>query len=131
MKVGEDLEKEKVKLDEVLKFLFSTSNKVLVKLLNGIFEENFNVDEVELTVSNNEFVEDDLGILRGDMFFDILNKNSDKVSYHIEFQTKNDNTMVIRMFEYGFRKGGPGSNHPGAMKTAWILLHHSGNSSCL
>ena len=104
MKVGEDLEKEKVKLDEVLKFLFSTSNKVLVKLLNGIFEENFNVDEVELTVSNNEFVEDDLGILRGDMFFDILNKNSDKVSYHIEFQTKNDNTMVIRMFEYGFKK---------------------------
>lgn len=33
-----------------------------------------------LKVSNNEFVEDDLGILRGDMFFDILNKNSDKVS---------------------------------------------------
>ena len=60
------MEKEKVKLDEVLKFLFSTSNKVLVKLLNGIFNENFSVDEVELTVSNNEFVEDDLGILRGD-----------------------------------------------------------------
>ena len=58
------MEKEKVKLDEVLKFLFSTSNKVLVKLLNGIFNENFSVDEVELTVSNNEFVEDDLGIAR-------------------------------------------------------------------
>ena len=85
------LEKEKVKLDEVLKFLFSTSNKVLVKLLNGIFNENFSVDEVELTVSNNEFVEDDLGILRGDMFFDILNKDYNKASYHIEFQTKNDN----------------------------------------
>ena len=39
------------------------------------------------------------------MFFDIFNKNSDKVSYHIEFKTKNDNTMVIRMFEYVFRKG--------------------------
>ncbi|WP_294195878.1 hypothetical protein [uncultured Clostridium sp.] len=99
------MEKEKVKLDEVLKFLFSTSNKVLVKLLNGIFDEKFDVDEVELTVSNNEFVEDDLGILRGDMFFDILNKNHNKASYHIEFQTKNDNTMVIRMFEYGFKKG--------------------------
>jgi hypothetical protein len=35
------LEKEKVKLDEVLKFLFSTSNKVLIKLLNGIFDEKF------------------------------------------------------------------------------------------
>ena len=88
-----------------MKFLFSTSNKVLVKLLNGIFNENFNVDEVELTVSNNEFVEDDLGILRGDMFFDILNKNDNKASYHIEFQTKNDNTMIVRMFEYGFKKG--------------------------
>ena len=99
------LEKEKVKLDEVLKFLFSTSNKVLVKLLNGIFNEDFNVDEVELTVSNNEFIEDDLGILRGDMFFDILNKDYNKASYHIEFQTKNDNTMIVRMFEYGFRKG--------------------------
>ncbi|WP_298126327.1 hypothetical protein [uncultured Clostridium sp.] len=94
-----------MKLDEVLKVLFSTSNKVLVKLLNGIFDEKFDVDEVELTVSNNEFVEDDLGILRGDMFFDILNKNHNKASYHIEFQTKNDNTMVIRMFEYGFKKG--------------------------
>ena len=88
-----------------MKFLFSTSNKVLVKLLNGIFNENFNVDEVELTVSNNEFVEDDLGILRGDMFFDILNKDYNKASYHIEFQTKNDNTMIVRMFEYGFKKG--------------------------
>ena len=78
---------------------------MLVKLLNGIFDEKFDVDEVELTVSNNEFVEDDLGILRGDMFFDILNKNHNKASYHIEFQTKNDNTMVIRMFEYGFKKG--------------------------
>ena len=97
--------KREVKLDEVLKFLFSTSNKVLVKLLNGIFNENFSVDEVELTVSNNEFVEDDLGILRGDMFFDILNKDYNKASYHIEFQTKNDNTMIVRMFEYGFKKG--------------------------
>ncbi|MBW6411564.1 hypothetical protein [Clostridium weizhouense] len=46
---------EKVKLDEVLKFLFSTSKKVLVNLLNGIFKENFDTDEVELSVSNNEF----------------------------------------------------------------------------
>ncbi|MGL5085154.1 MAG: hypothetical protein ACRC68_05470, partial [Clostridium sp.] len=44
-------------------------------------------------------------MLRGDMFFDILNKDRNKVSYHIEFQTKNDNTMVVRMFEYGFKKG--------------------------
>ena len=97
--------KEKVKLDEVLKFLFSTSNKVIIKLLNSVFNENFSEDEVDLTISNNEFVEDTLEIIRGDMFLDILNKHhSKKHSYHIEFQTKNDSSMVIRMFEYGFRK---------------------------
>jgi hypothetical protein len=59
---------EKVKLDEVLKFLFSTSKKVLVNLLNGIFGESFNSDEVNLSVSNNEFVMDTFETLRGDVF---------------------------------------------------------------
>lgn len=102
--------KEKVKLDEILKFLFSTSNKVLINLLNAIFDEDFKENEVELTVSNNEFIEDTLGVIRGDMFFDILKKDHNKVSYHLEFQTKNDNTMVVRMFEYGFKKGKENSN---------------------
>ena len=97
--------KEKVKLDEVLKYLFSTSNKVLIKLLNGVFDENFNEDEVSLTVANNEFIEDTLEVIRGDMFFEISSNDNKKACYHLEFQTKNDNTMVVRMFEYGFKKG--------------------------
>lgn len=96
--------KEKVKLDEILKYLFSTSHGVLVKLLNGIFYENYEPNEVELSVSNNEFVEDSLGLLRGDVFFNIGKQPRDKVTYHIEFQTKNDSTMVVRMFEYGIQK---------------------------
>ena len=39
------LKQEKVKVDETLKFLFNSSEKVLVKLLNSIFDENFNEDE--------------------------------------------------------------------------------------
>lgn len=112
--------KEKVKLDEVLKFLFSTSHKVLINLLNGIFNETFNEDEVDLTVSNNEFIEDTLGVIRGDMFFDILKKDTDKVSYHLEFQTKNDNTMVIRMFEYGFKKGKENSKADDNIRTLYF-----------
>lgn len=38
------LKKEKVRLDEVIKFLFSASIKGLVKLLNGMFDEKFGVD---------------------------------------------------------------------------------------
>ena len=112
--------KEKVKLDEILKYLFSTSNKVLVKLLNAIFEEDFKENEVNLTVSNNEFIEDTLGVIRGDMFFDILKRDNNKISYHLEFQTKNDNTMVIRMFEYGFKKAKENSNIDNSMRTLYF-----------
>ena len=109
------MKQEKVKLDEILKFLFNSSEKVLVKLLNSIFDENFKEDEVSVTITNSEFVEDTLEILRGDMFFKIFDKaNKDfekhKMNYHLEFQTKNDNTMIIRMFEYGFRKGKENAN---------------------
>lgn len=111
---------EKVKLDEVLKFLFSTSKKVLVNLLNGIFEENYRSDEVNLSVSNNEFVMDTFDTLRGDVFFDILNSESEKISYHLEFQTRNDSTMVIRMFEYGFRKAKEQSRNNDDFKTIFF-----------
>ena len=36
--------------------LFSTSQKVLVGLINGIFGEEFCAEDVKLTVGNNEFV---------------------------------------------------------------------------
>ena len=111
---------EKVKLDEILKFLFSTSKKVLVNLLNGIFQENFNADEVNLSVSNNEFIMDTFDTLRGDVFFDILNNQSRKISYHLEFQTRNDSTMVIRMFEYGFKKGKEQSSNRDDFKTIYF-----------
>ncbi|WP_315078321.1 hypothetical protein [uncultured Clostridium sp.] len=112
---------DKVKLDEVLKFLFSTSKKVLVNLLNGIFEENFSTDDVDLSISNNEFIMDTFDTLRGDIFFDILNnQSSNKVSYHLEFQTKNDSTMVIRMFEYGFKKGKEQAGNRDDFKTIYF-----------
>lgn len=39
------------------------------------------------------------------MFFELSNNDSKKqVNYHLEFQVKNDTSMVIRMFEYGFNK---------------------------
>jgi len=111
---------EKVKLDEVLKFLFSTSKGVLVKLLNGIFDEDYEASEVDLTVSNNEFITDTFETLRGDLFFDILKNESHKVSYHLEFQTRNDNTMIIRMLEYGLRKGKEQSSNNDDLKTIYF-----------
>ena len=76
--------KEAVKLDEVLKSLFSTSKKVLINLLNGIFDENFHEDEVGITIANNEFIKDSYEVIRGDMFFEIKDSDDKKMYYHID-----------------------------------------------
>lgn len=49
------VDSERIRLDEIIKALFSTSNGVLLKLLNGIFDENFKEDEVEISMENKEF----------------------------------------------------------------------------
>ena len=72
-------------------------------MMNSLFHENYDIDSTEITFENNEFVTDDYDIIRGDLFLKISNDNK-PYHYHIELQTKNDKTMVIRMFEYGFKK---------------------------
>lgn len=96
-------DENRVKLDEVLKSLFNVSKKVLIEMMNSLFHENYDIDSTEITFENNEFVTDDYDIIRGDLFLKISNDNK-PYHYHIELQTKNDKTMVIRMFEYGFKK---------------------------
>ena len=96
-------DENRVKLDEVLKSLFNVSKKVLIEMMNSLFHENYDIDSTEITFENNEFVTDDYDIIRGDLFLKISNDNK-PYHYHIELQTKNDKMMVIRMFEYGFKK---------------------------
>jgi hypothetical protein len=74
-------------------------------MLNSLFEENFDLENTKISISNNEFVTEELSILRGDLFLTVSGtKKPEPYHYHIEFQTLNDATMVIRMFEYGFKK---------------------------
>ncbi|WHH57506.1 hypothetical protein [Petroclostridium sp. X23] len=100
--MGQDND-QRVKLDEILKSLFAVSKKVLIEMMNSLFYENFDVDMVEVTFENNEFISDEYDIIRGDLFLKI-SQNDKPYHYHIELQTLNDATMVIRLFEYGFKK---------------------------
>lgn len=108
--------KNRVKLDEILKSLFGVSKKVLIKMMNSLFNENFDINMTDVTFENNEFVSDEYDIIRGDLFLKIVN-NEKPNHYHIELQTKNDATMVIRMFEYGFQKGKEIAKHRSSEET--------------
>jgi len=94
---------ERIKLDEVLKSLFNVSNKVLITMLNSLFQENYTTETTEISFTSNEFVDDEFNILRGDLFLKLSNQEKSN-HYHIELQTLNHDRMVIRMLEYGISK---------------------------
>ena len=75
----------RIKLDEILKSLFTVSNKVLINMLNSLFKENYAAEAIEVSFGSNEFVDQ-------------------SNHYHVEIQTLNDDSMVIRMLEYGISK---------------------------
>ena len=94
---------ERVKLDEILKSLFTVSSRVLINMLNSLFKENYAAEATEVSFASNEFVDDAYNILRGDLFLKL--SDADKSNhYHVEIQTLNDDSMVIRMLEYGISK---------------------------
>ena len=117
---------ERIRLDEIIKALFTTSNGVLLRLLNGIFDENFMEDEVEISMENKEFPKENyeekeipsIDLIRADFLTKFTEKaNNKKHYYHIEFQIKNDNNMVIRTFEYGFNYAKEVARTEGTEKT--------------
>ena len=94
---------ERVKLDEILKSLFTVSRKVLINMLNSLFKENYAAEATEVSFGSNEFVDDDYNILRGDLFLKLSDAEKSN-HYHVEIQTLNDDRMFIRMLEYGISK---------------------------
>ncbi|MCL2099554.1 MAG: hypothetical protein FWH24_03850 [Oscillospiraceae bacterium] len=97
--------RKKTPVDEIMKYLFSVSKEMLVTMLNSLFSENFNADDVEIVQTNSEFDDADFKILRGDIFFRIADKTTDKpFHFHMEFQTKRDKLIGIRVFIYDFKK---------------------------
>jgi hypothetical protein len=96
---------DRAKIDEIMKYLFSVSKETLVTMLNSLFHENFAPEQVEIIQTNAEFDDFNFKIIRGDMFFRIDDKITDKLyHYHLEFQTYRDNLIGIRIFEYDFKK---------------------------
>ena len=88
--------------------MFSVSKATLVKMMNSLFKENFEPETVEIVQTNPEFGELELEIIRGDMFLrfrDIGAQASGKPNhFHIEFQTRRDRLIGIRVFGYAFGK---------------------------
>ncbi|MGL5676988.1 MAG: hypothetical protein ACRDDX_11280 [Cellulosilyticaceae bacterium] len=90
---------ESVKLDQILKSLFEVSSKAMIGVINECFDKNYEADEVVIEKQDPHYIKENLDYesIEADIVFKI-----NDVKYHIEFQTRNDKTMEIRMFEYAF-----------------------------
>ncbi len=108
----QEIDNLRLQLDEIMKTMFSTSPKVMIKMLNSLFEENYEPEKTEISLTNNEFVLEYQGydIIRGDVFIRLQERQEKPNHYHIDFQTIYDGDMVIRMFAYGLSKARELSN---------------------
>ena len=105
---GKQIKKDisiRAQVDEVMKFLFSVSKRTLVLMINNLFNEDYDPDSVNITLTNSEFVNENLDVIRGDLFFQIDVDGENKSYYlHAEIQTAPDGSMCIRLLDYDIRK---------------------------
>ena len=87
--------------DKVLKrILLYISKTSVVALINGLFSEDFPRDS-EVTYNYTENVNSKLKKTVADIIITLRTKDRIR-RFHIEGQINNDDTIVIRVFEYGF-----------------------------
>jgi hypothetical protein len=85
--------------DLILKRLLRLSGPAVVQFINGLFGTNHPLDS-KVEYPSTESVSRKLRKLLSDMIV-IVNG----VHYHIEAEIRDDETIVIRVFEYGFAEG--------------------------
>jgi hypothetical protein len=84
--------------DDVFLTIVEKMPHLVVPLINEVFQTSY-PDDIEVIQLQNEF-HDDTGKLITDSCLQI-----DRMLYHVECQSTDDSTMVIRMIQYDFRIG--------------------------
>jgi hypothetical protein len=86
--------------DLILKQLMRLSSLAIINFINGLFGTNHPIDSA-VEYPNTESVSRKLRRLMSDTIVIIGGVHA----YHIEAEIKNDENIVIRVFEYGFAEG--------------------------
>ncbi|MDD3239618.1 MAG: hypothetical protein PHW47_05950 [Lachnospira sp.] len=85
--------------DRIFKRLMSLSEKVVIAFINGLYGTDYSLDSI-VTYVSTEGVKDDLS----DTMSDVMVTIDGEHTYHMEAQMSMDETMVFRVFEYGYMR---------------------------
>lgn len=78
--------------------VLALSGKSVLRMMNSLFQVEYNLDS-KIVFGETESVNDKLKSKRSDKILTINGKDC----YHVEVQSTPDNTMILRVFEYGFQ----------------------------
>jgi len=87
--------------DKILKrILLALSKPSVIAFINGMFSESFPLDS-EITYHYTENIDSSLKKTVADIIITLHTKGKAR-RFHLEGQINDDNTIVVRIFEYGF-----------------------------
>jgi hypothetical protein len=97
------MNEEILKMDGIMKTMFQLSAKLLIYLVEAVFDHHFDPKETTVDLGNTELSGLAFSAIRGDLFVTLTDKTK-SITYQFEFQTDYDGKMSIRLMDYGMRK---------------------------
>jgi hypothetical protein len=89
--------------DKTFKKILTLSSKSVINLINGLFQTDYPTDS-RITYNWTEFEDDKLKKILADTILTVEDSRYQSAthSYHMEAQMEADDSIVFRVFEYGF-----------------------------
>lgn len=96
--------------DKIFKKILTLSSTAVINLINGLFDTDYSSDN-DVTYNWTEFVDGELRHILAGTILTIGTGNS----YHLEAQMTEDDNIIFRVFEYGYRHADRGreNSHTG------------------
>ena len=88
--------------DKAFRTLVTDCRRLILPLINDVFGMNYKGNEEILLLQNEHFVNDveSIGERIVDSTFLVVGKDNSRKRYHIECQTNEDSSILLRIFEY-------------------------------
>jgi len=83
--------------DKLFKKILTLSQRAVVNLINGLFDTDYPADS-SITYNWTEFEKENLQKILADTILTI----NGRYSYHMEAQLEKDETIILRVFDYGY-----------------------------
>ena len=83
--------------DKIFKKILTLSSTAVINLINGLFDTDYPVDST-ITYNWTEFESEELRKTLADTILTI----NGRYSYHMEAQMEEDETIILRVFDYGY-----------------------------